>query len=240
MNEQLSAALVAAMGEIHNPSRDAKANAGSYGYSYLSYDALSDHLRPILAKHGLAWVHPIWNDSQFVMVGTTIVHVSGESVEFGPLVWPMLPKVQDFGGLISYLKRYSLISTFGMGAGDDNDAQTVPHTERSSTPVGNLTGPAAKNMTGAASPKQVGMIKGLMRDQHVTEPTLNDFTLDRLGFELPTDGLEHLTKGQASAIIEAMIAVKGDEGKPITRTRPTSPDPDDPWADVPLPMEPTR
>ncbi len=151
MNEQLAAALVAAMTEVRNPSRDAKANAGSYGYTYLTYDALSDHLRPILARHGLAWVHPVWNDDGHVMVSTTIIHASGESIEFGPLTWPALPKVQDFGGLISYLKRYSLISTFGMGAGDDDDGKAAndanpPSSQQGATPYRRGNRPQAKHL----------------------------------------------------------------------------------------------
>jgi len=73
------------------------------------------------------------------------------------------------------------------------------------------------------------MIKGLMRDQHITEAVLHDFCTEKLGFGLdPTGGVGALTKGQASAIIEALTAVKGGLDKPITRT--SGPVADDPWA----------
>ena len=238
MTENLYAALAAANATIKNPGKDGRGNYGTY----MTLDALLEAVRGPLAAQGLSVVQDVTDDDERVYVTSWLMHASGESIHVGPLSSPRGQNIQHTGGAITYLRRFTLAALLGVHGDTDDDGQAHADTTpaRTGTPVGNLTGPAAKNMTGAASPKQVGMIKGLMRDQHVTEPTLNDFTLDRLGFELPTDGLEHLTKGQASAIIEAMIAVKGDDGKPITRTRPTSPDPDDPWADVPLPMEPTR
>ena len=219
MNELIGAAYVAAMIEVQNPSRDAKANAGSYGYTYLTYDALSDYLRPILAKHGIAWTHPVENDDTHVRVSTLLVHTSGESWEFGPLTWAMPPKVQDFGGLLSYLKRYSLISTFGMGAGDDNDAAVV----NSQDPL--KSGSRAVRAEARATEKQIGYLTKLIREQHIPEPTLNDFALDRFGWELPRDGIAHLTAVHASDLIDALSKVRKAESAKVERTPPE----DDPW-----------
>lgn len=233
MTAELCAALVKAMAELANPNRDAKANAGTYGYAYLSYDALSDHVRPILARHGLAWVHGVSNDGEHLEVTTRILHASGEGMDFGPLFWPMPAKVQDFGALISYLKRYSLISALGIGAGEDDDAAKVNEPTarpQGDTPTGGLRGPAAKALTGASTEKQAGMIGRLMREQAMTEVSLHDLLQERnAGFGVPTDGVAHFTKGQASYVIELL---KGLEGAPPVRK--TMPDPDDPWANPPL------
>jgi hypothetical protein len=88
----------------------------------------------------------------------------------------------------------------------------------------------------AATTKQIGMIKGTMSKQHINEAMLADFCEERLGFTLPVEGLGALTKAQASVIIESLLKVT----EPMTVTRSTAKDPDDPWADVPLPPEPTR
>ncbi len=87
-----------------------------------------------------------------------------------------------------------------------------------------------------ATAKQVGMIKGTMQKQHINEALLADFCEEKLGFTLPVEGLGALTKAQASVIIEALI--KGAQPEWVTRT--STKDPNDPWADVPLPPEPTR
>jgi hypothetical protein len=103
--------------------------------------------------------------------------------------------------------------------------------------------PAYKTPSGAvkqeghqlATAKQIGLLKGTMSKQHINEALLADFCTDTLGFELPVDGLDKLTKAQASVIIDALL--KSDQPMTVTRTR--AKDPDDPWADVPLPPEPT-
>jgi hypothetical protein len=87
-----------------------------------------------------------------------------------------------------------------------------------------------------ATAKQVGMIKGTMQKQHINEALLADFCEEQLGFTLPVEGLGALTKAQASVIIEALLKVD----RPMTVTRTNAADPDDPWADVPPPPEPTR
>jgi hypothetical protein len=104
--------------------------------------------------------------------------------------------------------------------------------------------PAYKTPSGAtkqeghqlATAKQIGLLKGTMSKQHINEALLADFCTDTLGFELPVTGLDRLTKAQASVIIDALL--KSDQPMTVTRTR--AKDPDDPWADVPLPPEPTR
>lgn len=104
--------------------------------------------------------------------------------------------------------------------------------------------PAYKTPSGAtkqeghqpATAKQIGLLKGTMSKQHINEVMLSDFCSERLGFELPVDGLDKLTKAQASVIIDALLKTE----QPMTVTRTRTKDPDDPWADVPLPPEPTR
>jgi hypothetical protein len=104
--------------------------------------------------------------------------------------------------------------------------------------------PAYKTPSGAvkqeghqlATAKQIGLLKGTMSKQHINEVMLSDFTSERLGFELPVDGLDRLTKAQASVIIDALLKTE----QPMTVTRTKAADPDDPWASVPLPPEPIR
>jgi hypothetical protein len=87
-----------------------------------------------------------------------------------------------------------------------------------------------------ATPKQIGLLKGTMSKQHINEAVLADYCTQQLGFELPVDGLDKLTKAQASVIIDALL--KSDQPMTVTRTR--AKEPDDPWADVPPPPEPSR
>lgn len=51
---------------------------------------------------------------------------------------------------------------------------------------------------------QVKKLRLEMKLAHIDEVTLNDFTTSVLGFEIPADGLEGLTKHQASQIIDGL------------------------------------
>lgn len=77
-----------------------------------------------------------------------------------------------------------------------------------------------------ATPKQIGLLKGTMSKMHVSEALLADFAQQQLGFELPVDGLQHLSKAQASALIDALLK-QAPAQAPVTRS--TTPVEDDPW-----------
>lgn len=77
-----------------------------------------------------------------------------------------------------------------------------------------------------ATPKQIGLLKGTMSKMHVSEALLADFAQQQLGFELPVDGLPHLSKAQASALIDALLK-QAPAQAPVTRS--TTPIEDDPW-----------
>jgi hypothetical protein len=76
-----------------------------------------------------------------------------------------------------------------------------------------------------ATAKQIGMLRATMIKQHVSEALLADYTQQQLGFELPVEGLEALTKAQCSVVIDAMLKTKASA--PVTRS--TGPVEDDPW-----------
>ncbi len=92
---------------------------------------------------------------------------------------------------------------------------------------GPLARAQAREATGPASPKQVGYLRKIMREQNVTEYLLADFAAQDLGFELPQAGLEALTKQQASQLIDGLTkqAPKVERGPLV----------EDPWANVPPP-----
>lgn len=106
------------------------------------------------------------------------------------------------------------------------DEVHAAESRRGSTPTGALRGPAAKNMTGPATEAQVGAIAKIMRSQGLNEVALDTLARAEGGFEMPREGLAKLTKGQASWLIDRM----NQKDRPAERSRPTEPNPEDPWA----------
>lgn len=129
----------------------------------------------------------------------------------------------------------------GIASGNEiRSAQARAETpvEKANASMGSYRTPSGGHRQEGANPitpKQIAMLRAVMSKQHVSEALLADFTSDALGFELPVDGLDKLTKGQASAIIDAMIK----QAEPSKTKRTTEADPNDPWASLPIPPEPT-
>jgi hypothetical protein len=220
--EQLAAAWVKACAELVNPAKDAKADTGKYAYTYLTLDTLLDHVRPVLARHSLAVWQDVTNDSHLVTVTTILVHASGQERAFGPMVWPITDNVQHFGGLVSYLKRYSLTAALGIAAGEDDDATQA--TIQSLGPRQSTSGPLARSQsTRPASDKSIGLLKGLMREHGLSEIAVGDLA----GFTPPEDGLPAWTQAQVSAGIDTVREWARKQAE-----RHDGPPPgDDPWQD---------
>lgn len=128
-------ALVAALAQLSNPVKDAKADTGRFSYTYATLPAILDLVRPILAAHGLAVTQDVAIADGALMVTTTLRHVSGDRVDFGPIVGRAGADWQALGSAITYARRYALTAALGIAADDDDDAQATKPVTRSSTPT---------------------------------------------------------------------------------------------------------
>ena len=109
-------ALAGALPKIANPGKDGKSHHGRYS----TLAAILDHVRPVLAEHGLAVMQPIEAEG----VRTMIVHESGSMYDAGPYPVGSYPNPQAQGSAISYARRYGLMSVLGI-AGTDDDGNTA-------------------------------------------------------------------------------------------------------------------
>lgn len=136
----LNAALVAAMADMSGIGRDKTAKVemkggGSYSYKYTDLATVFDHVRPILAKHGLGIVQDVQGlQGGMIGVSTILVHgASGERMIFGPLPMPSGGTPQALGSAITYARRYALLAALGI-ATEDDDGQTARTEQLAPTP----------------------------------------------------------------------------------------------------------
>jgi ERF superfamily len=99
---------------------------GSYSYKYADISDVLAAVRPILAKHHLAVIQRTkYADGGRLLLLTELKHVSGD-VELSEVELKADPSnPQQFGGSITYLRRYELVTLLGIAAEEDTDAQHV-------------------------------------------------------------------------------------------------------------------
>lgn len=126
--KELASALSKFQGEIRN-----QANTADNPFFKSKYAPLSDVLsivRPILSLHGLSIIQAPSGDGGNIIVTTTLLHESGEFIEFAPLVLKAdKPTAQGAGSAITYARRYALSAILGISSEDDDDGNHAEQVE---------------------------------------------------------------------------------------------------------------
>jgi hypothetical protein len=125
---KLDAALALAQGEM----RAAEENRSNkhLGSSYADLGSVIRAVRAACSRHGIARYQAPWTGSDGKLYVTTRISHAGEWVEADFRV-PFeelkgLRLAQAVGVVLTYVKRYALVSMLGIASGEDDDAQTEP------------------------------------------------------------------------------------------------------------------
>ena len=125
---KIAAALVACQAEMPKVHKGKTARLDSYSYNYADLADVVEAAKPVLEKHGLAFVSaPQQTDGRFELVGM-VVHESGEAVT-GSL--PLHGNtMQTLGSSLTYGRRYLLGCLTGIVTDDDDDGQAATHAQQ--------------------------------------------------------------------------------------------------------------
>lgn len=118
---EIFAAFVKAQAELPDVPKARTAKAGSYSYNYADFSDIAKAVRPVLAKHGLAFVQHVGSGDGSVSVRTVVIHSSGEWFSGPTLKLDAGNTAQSTGSAISYGRRYSLGATIGLVTDSDDD-----------------------------------------------------------------------------------------------------------------------
>ncbi len=206
----VSAAIVEAVGDIDGvaKTRTAKVDSRSgSGYSY-KYADLSDVIastKAILKQKGLVALQTVASDETSVIIGTTLLHASGEWIAFEPLRLPLGRTAQEIGSAITYGRRYTLLGCLGIAAEDDDGASAVAHPSReemakvSRAGGGTPSASSSGNYPSLASEKQMEALRKMGKRRGAdTDEALAEALSTLLG---KTIGLLTLSRADASTAI---------------------------------------
>ncbi len=197
----ISAAWVAAAGEMPNVPRQTKGQVGTAIRYYADLATVTETVRPILFKNGLAYLQGVSDGDKVVTVTTRLLHTSGEWMEDSLTIPTGQNTAQAIGSACSYARRYSLMAVLGLAPDDDDGAaaskpapRAAPRATREEAP------PVAPRYEDAhASDDQVQKIQILMRDVGGRDAKLSalaDLVLH------PVTTSKALTRAEASRVID--------------------------------------
>lgn len=130
-NKNIASALAKSWAEIESPKHNATVQVSTrkgskYTFEYTDLNGILAAVRPIFIKHKLTIMQnsysTVENGVTLACVETTFLHESGEYAKSYPLKFPAAESMQDFGGQITYMKRYSLAAMLGIATEKDDDA----------------------------------------------------------------------------------------------------------------------
>lgn len=120
----LAQALVAAQADLKNPSFDS--TNPHFRNQFASLAAVREAVVPAFAKHGLVIIQPLVSTPEGVGVSTTILHESGERMDFPAFILPASKlDPQGFGSAATYARRYGLMAAAGVVGDKDDDANAA-------------------------------------------------------------------------------------------------------------------
>lgn len=150
-------------------------NTPAYGYKYADLDTITQTIKPILHKHGIAYLQSISGSSQEQMTLTTrIFNTKGQYIE-DTAALPIIISTknnaaQTLGMSITYMRRYALCAMLGITSDEDVDAnaegksQPQKQTPKQSTPQAAPQGFTPKG--GEATPDERKQLDSMFRAKH--------------------------------------------------------------------------
>ncbi len=196
--KNLAIALTKFQGEIKNPANSKVVGAGSFSYKYAPLDEVLNLVRPMLSKYGLSIVQaPVMADGM-VGVTTTLLHESGEWIEFEPILLKMdKQSAQGAGSAITYARRYSISAVLGISSEDDDDANSIEPSTRNQ--------PTSNKGNNLATQNQLNLIYKLVKDKNYGNDAISKYIKTAYN----KNSSKELTKQEASEIIEMLNGLGG-------------------------------
>lgn len=183
-------ALVEAQSKIAPPKKGRTAKVRTktgddYSYNYASLDDILAAIKEPLAAAGLCFTQDATTQPGSVSVMTTLLHVSGEWLRFGPFELPAGETPQAKGSALTYARRYALTSALGIATEDDDAASAgKPKTPRNDQ----------------ASEAMMKRLHAVAKTKGVTHEGLRDWAGKNLGIE----SLVELTSSGAKTMLDSL------------------------------------
>ena len=117
----LYAALVAAQAEFFPVAKSAVGQSGTKSFQFADLASVINATRPALSKHGLAVLQPLRATENGHELVTILIHRDGGSLEYAIPLPQDIVSMQDFGAVVTYLRRYAYKALLCIADADEFD-----------------------------------------------------------------------------------------------------------------------
>jgi hypothetical protein len=159
---ELAKALAKAQSEFPaiERSRDVKVQTktgGSYTFAYAPHEEILKKVQPVLSANGLAVSQLLANVQGAPALKTMLMHEGGEVIaDTCPLPTNGQTTAQEFGSLVTYMRRYALVAVLGIATEEDDDGNhasgNTATRSGAGTPLSGSTAPAPGTKFSEARP----------------------------------------------------------------------------------------
>src|SRR5699024_6219209 len=204
--KNLAIALSKFQGEVENPTNTAE--NPFFKSKYAPLEEVLNTVRPILSKHGLSIVQAPSTEENNITISTTLVHESGEYMEFPKLSLKM-DKVtaQGAGSAITYARRYAISAILGISSEDDDDGNNAEPKKEYKPNVPTTKKPNNVKKRNLASEKQLNFVYKLVKDKEYGADNISKYIKDNY----KKASSKELTKQEASELIEMLNNIGGND-----------------------------
>lgn len=197
----LAEALAKAQADFPEISRNrevtVRTKAGSeYKFRYATLDTILSCTRRPMADSGLSLTQLIETHDGHVVLKTVLLHSSGQWImSETPIPVSMGP--QEFGSMLSYMRRYAISAILNLASQDDDDGNIAEGNaiETAEMPVGKLL---EATRPGLATEKQIKFAWSLAKRLGWTEDDMKAYLKSHHGIE----SAKEMTKDIASLVID--------------------------------------
>lgn len=199
-NTEISASFAKSWAEIENPKHNKTVKVktkqgGSYTFDYTDLGAIFDEAKRVFKENGIAILQNPYTEviegNVMIAIETMLLHTSGEWIKSDPLRMQLNNSMQDMGGQVTYMKRYSLSAMLGIATESDDDANGA-------------SGNAYQLSDKKASEKQLNFVDTLL-NKNVTEKFSKEDLYVHLKQKMNTEvEMENWTPQQASQAIKIL------------------------------------
>ena len=141
---------------------------GSYTFSYAPLDAIAHAVAAPLRANDLTYSQLLSNIDGKAALRTILMHSSGETLEdVCPLPMNGAVSAQEFGSLVTYMRRYALVALLGIATEEDDDGNHASGNVASSGAGSGGSSPAPDNTEYLAATARAQTVGALPSEQIV-------------------------------------------------------------------------